>query len=215
MTTEERIDRIQEMIRDNNFVAAYTTIKESRLDDIDKTELSGKLVARIVDELSRCTKREDREKAVYLRTILAWVFRDIPGLSTLYREQLRLAHRGEGDFATDLYRNFRNISDVAGGRKSVAEGFEETAENIRVGFEEATENLRSGDPTETVRTFMSTAETTIKDGLEQFGRLFESLNHPPQRPGDADRPTTDEGSKTSDSDSENAEVQDVEFEEKE
>lgn len=215
MTTEERIDRIQEMIRDNNYVAAYTTIKESRLDDIEKTELSGKLVARIVDELSRCTKREDREKAVYLRTILSWVFRDIPGLSTLYREQLRLAHRGEGDFATDLYRNFRNISDVAGGRKSVAEGFEETAENIRVGFEEATENLRSGDPTETVRTFMSAAETTIKDGLEQFGRLFESLNQPTQRPGDADQPTTDEGSKASDSDSENAEVQDVEFEEKE
>lgn len=214
MTTEERIDRIQEMIRDNNYVAAYTTIKESRLDDIEKAELSGKLVARVVDELSRCTKREDKEKAVYLRTILSWVFRDIPGLSTLYREQLRLAHRGEGDFATDLYRNFRNISDVAGGRKSVAEGFEETAENIRVGFEEATENLRSGDPTETVRTFMSAAETTIKDGLEQFGRLFESLNQPPQRPGDADQPTTDEGSQTSDSDSENAEVQDVEFEEK-
>ncbi|MFP4509161.1 MAG: hypothetical protein ACLFNQ_03445 [Spirochaetaceae bacterium] len=215
MTTEERIERIHEMIRDNNYVAAYTTIRESRLDEVEKTELSGKLVTRIVDELSRCTKREDREKAVYLRTLLSWIFRDIPGLSTLYREQLRLAHRGEGDFATDLYRNFRNISDVAGGRKSVAEGFEETAENIRVGFEEAAENLRSGDPTETVRTFMTTAESTIKDGLEQFGRFFESLNQQAQQPRDSNRQSPHESEQAPDTDSENAEAQDVEFEEKE
>lgn len=209
MTTEERMKRIQDMISDGNYVAAYTAIKESHMDDLDRTELTGKLVARIVDELSRCTRREDRERAVYLRTLLSWIFRDVPGLSTLYREQLRLAHRAEGDLASGIYRNFRTISDVAGGRKSVAEGFEETAEQIRAGFEEAAENLRSGDPAESVRSI-------VKEGLEQFGRFFESMNQPPRRETsgtDTDDQSPGNGDDTARSTDE--EVQDVEFEEKE
>ncbi|TVQ22108.1 MAG: hypothetical protein EA383_16035 [Spirochaetaceae bacterium] len=223
MTTEERIERIKGMIRDSNYVAAYTAIKESRLDELDRTELTGSMVAQIVDELSRCTKREDRERAVYLRTLLSWVFRDVPGLSALYREQLRLAHRSEGDFATGLYRNFRTMSDVAGGRKTIAEGFEETAENLRTGFEEAADNLRAGDPSESVKTFMNAAENTIKDGLEQFGRFFESLNQQTagQREQHSERAddeaTTSDTQDTQDTDGTPTEdeVQDVEFEEKE
>ncbi len=216
MTTEERIERIKSMIQDSNYVAAYTAIKESSLEKLDRTELTGTMVARIVDELSRCTKREDRERAVYLRTLLSWIFRDVPGLSTLYREQLRLAHRSEGDFATGLYRNFRTMSDVAGGRKTIAEGLEETAENLRTGFEEAADNLRAGDPSESVKSFMNAAENTIKDGLEQFGRFFETLNQQTagQSERDDDEPTNSDtngpdGTATED------EVQDVEFEEKE
>lgn len=163
------------MIDDQNYVAAYMTVKQSGLSDLDQTEYTGKIASTIVDELGRCSRREERERAIYLRSILAWIFRDVPGLSSLYREQIRLVH-SRGDFATDMYEGFKTINDVASGRKGFSEGMEDTVDKVRRSIEDAAENFRSGDPSEGVRNFVSAAEHGLRDGLNQMGRFFEGLN---------------------------------------
>lgn len=177
------------MIDEQNFVAAYMAVKQSGLSDVDRTEMSGQIVARIVDDLSRCTRREERERAIYLRSLLAWIFRDIPGLSSLYREQVRLVHN-RGDLATDMYQGLKNINDVATGRKGVSEGLEDTVNQVRQNLEDAAENFRTGDTSESVRSFMSAAETGLRDGLTQIGKFFEGMN---EQSAGARRPSGESG----------------------
>ena len=196
------------MIDEQNFVAAYMVVKQSGLSDLDRTEMAGQIVARIVDDLSRCTRREERERAIYLRSLLAWVFRDIPGLSSLYREQVRLVHN-RGDFATDMYQGLKNINDVASGRKGFGEGLEDTVSQVRQNLEDAAENFRSGDPSESVRSFMSAAETGLRDGLSQVGKFFEGLN---EQGGESERASR-ESEEWKRRETESDDVEDVPFDE--
>lgn len=164
------------MVEERNYVGAYMAVKQSGLAEIDRSEITGKMVSAIVEELGRCTRRDERERAIYLRSLLAWIFRDFPGLSSLYREQVRIVHN-RGDFASDMYQGLKNINDVAGGRKGVSEGIEETVSQVRQNLEDAAENFRAGDTGESFRSFVSAAETGIRDGLTQMGQIFEGLNN--------------------------------------
>lgn len=208
-TSREQLkERVDQMIDDHNFVAAYMAVKQSGLSELDRTELAGLIVARIVDDLGRSTRRDERERAIYLRSLLAWIFRDIPGLSSLYREQVRLVHN-RGDLATDMYQGLKNINDVASGRKGFNEGLEDTVNQVRDNLEDAAESLRSGDASESVRKFMSAAETGLRDGLTQVGRFFESMN---ERDGATSRTSRDaEDGNRPDSGAED--VEDVAFDE--
>ncbi len=172
---EELKERMSNMIAERNYVAAYLAIKDSGLSDVERHEYTGTLVTKIVDELGDCSRRNERERVTYLRSLLAWIFRDVPGLSSLYREQLRLANT-RGDLASDVYQGFKNFNEIASGRKGVSEGIEETVDQVRRNLEDAADNLRAGDAGESVRSFVSAAETGIRDGLTQMGRIFEQLN---------------------------------------
>ncbi len=208
-TSREQLkERVEQMIDDQNFVAAYMAVKQSGLPDLDRTEMAGQIVTRIVDDLSRCTRREERERAIYLRSLLAWIFRDIPGLSSLYREQVRLVHN-RGDLATDMYQGIKNINDVASGRKGVSEGLEDTVNQVRQNLEDAAENFRSGDASETVRSFMTAAETGLRDGLAQMGKFFEGLN---EQSRESER-TAGSSERRQDSAEESEDVEDVAFDE--
>ncbi len=175
--SEELFERVERMLGEHNYVAAYTVVKKAEIAEDDRTELSGKIVTRLVDELSRCTRKEDRERAVYLRSLLAWIFRDIPGLASMYREQVRIANQRD-DLAMDLYRGFKNFNDVASGRKSVSDGVQETMEGFQRNIDEAAERVRSGEADEVVRDFANMAEEGIKQGLSSLGKIFETLNQP-------------------------------------
>ena len=210
ISREHLKERVEQMIDEQNFVAAYMAVKQSGLEDLDRTEMAGQIVARIVDDLGQCTRREERERAIYLRSLLAWIFRDIPGLSSLYREQVRLVHN-RGDFATDMYQGFKNINDVASGRKGFSEGLEDTTNQIRQNLEDAAENFRSGDASESVRSFMTAAETGLRDGLAQMGRFFEGLN---EQSGESAR-TSRNSDEWRRSENDSDDVEDVPFDETE
>lgn len=175
ISREELKNRVTKMVEKRNYVGAYMAVKQSALAELDRTEIVGEMASAIVDELSSVTRRQERERAIYLRSILAWIFRDFPGLSSLYREQVRLVHN-RGDIASDMYQGFKNINDVASGRKAVSEGIEETVDQVRQNLEDAAESFRAGDTSESFRSFVSAAETGIRDSLTQMGRLFEGLN---------------------------------------
>lgn len=170
--------KFSRLIRDGNYLGAGMLLKGRELSAEEESELAGELAGAIVDELSRLDRRQDRERILYLRSVLGWLMRDIPGLSSLYREQLQAAEGAPTGPMADLYRNFRTFADVASGRKKFSEGAEETAENLRRGFEDAAEAFsgsKSGNPkmNEGFEQFVKAAEEGFRGGFDQFGELFK------------------------------------------
>lgn len=167
---------VTRLIAECNYVGAYLSAKDDSFDALEQKELVGAIAASVVDELSK-TRRDDRERVLYLRSVLAWVFRDVPGLSALYREQLREARGGGGgDFLGPLVRGMQNVGDVATGRKSVQEGLQDAADEARRGVEETAESLRSSEPGAKAAEFLSFAEQRIRQGLDQLGAFFRTMN---------------------------------------
>jgi hypothetical protein len=152
------------LLRERNYIAAYSEVDRFERNDRARTEYVGLIANAIVDELVLTPKKEEAERVVYLRSILAWVLRDMPGLSRLYREQVRGQDRG-GDPLRSVYEGIRGISDVAAGRKSLDEGIGETVDTVRNTFDDVSEQFRSGN-----------IEEGVRSGLEEVGRFFESLN---------------------------------------
>lgn len=166
--------RVQRLIGERNYLGAQLYLKEVEMATDERNELYGTLAAAVVDELSR-TRREDRERIVYLRSVLAWILREIPGLGSVYREQLRAVASGN-DPLTGVTRGIRNLGDIASGRKSVGEGLAEAAEDARRSFEDAADQLREEGPPDQVGEFLSAAEKGIRGGLDQLGAFFRAMN---------------------------------------
>jgi hypothetical protein len=161
------------LIGEKNFLGAQLYLKRAEIESDEREELIGLLAAAVVDELS-LTRREDRERITYLRSVLSWVLREVPGLGSLYREQLR-EREGRTDLLGDVTRGFRNIGDVARGRKSFSEGVSDAADDMRRNFEDASERFRSGEASERAGDFLTNAEKSIKEGLDQIGNMFRSM----------------------------------------
>ncbi len=166
--------RVSRLIEERNFLGAQLFLKEAEIGEDERSELLGVLATAVVDELSR-TRREDRERLAYLRSVLAWILREVPGLGGLYREQLREVS-GSTDAFADLRRGLRSFGDMAAGRKSVSEGLSEASDEARRRFDDAAEQLRSGEPSEDVADFLSAAEKGIRGGLDQLSALFRAMN---------------------------------------
>lgn len=175
-------ERFARMIRDANFLGAGMLLKKRGMSEEEEAERAGELAGAIVDELARLDRRQDRERILYLRSVLAWLFRDIPGLSSLYREQLQAAEGGNTGPMADIYRNLRTFADVASGRKKFSEGAEETAENLRRNFEDAAESFSSGRANDSFDQFVQTAEEGFKGGFAQFGELLKRFTEPGGEP---------------------------------
>ena len=165
---------ITRLIHESNFMGAYLYIKDADLEKDDRNELIGMLAGAVVDEISR-TRRDDKERVYFLRSVLAWILRDVPGLSPLYREQLR-EQNGPDNLLSVLTRGVRNIGDVATGRKRVSEGIQDAADEAKRNLDDAAESIRSGEAKERLDDFLSSAESGIRKGLDQLGEFFRVLN---------------------------------------
>lgn len=165
---------VARLIEGSNHLGAYLYLKDADLERGEYTELVGVLAGAVVEELSR-TRRDDRERIYYLRSILAWILRDVPGLGSLYREQLRDSRTG-GGLLNSLTRGLQNAGDISSGRKSVSEGLQDAADDIRRNFENAAEAAKSGEAGSQVNEFLSSAETGIRQGLDQLGEFFRTMN---------------------------------------
>ncbi len=172
-TTAEKIARY---IGEKNYLAAYMTVKNGGLTEDEKIETTGRLVTKILDDLSLDSIKKNPERAVYLRSLLAWIFRDVPGLSSLYREQLRGVQDG-GDPMMTLYKNLRVLNDVATGKKSFAEGVEESVDAVRRGFEDAPH----GDVSDSMKGFAEKAEDGVRRGFQQFTEFFDTITESARR----------------------------------
>jgi len=201
---------VTRLIEESNHLGAYLYLKDTELERGEYVELVGILAGAVVEELSR-TRRDDRERLHYLRSILAWILRDVPGLGSIYREQLRES-RGGGGFLSSVTRGIRNAGDVSSGRKSVSEGFEDAAEDVRRNFESAADAVKSGEAGSQLNEFLGSAETGIRQGLDQLGEFFKTLNEQSGSSDSGDEATVDRDaeSDSTESDSQSAARADAE-----
>lgn len=165
---------VTRLITERNYLGAYLYLKETELEREEFVELVGLLAGAVVDELSR-TRREDRERIYFLRSILAWILRDVPGLGSLYREQLRES-RGGSDWLGSVSRGFRNARDMASGSKSMSEGFQDAADEAKKNLEDAAEAVKSGEAGARLSEFLGSTEAGIRQGLDQLSAFFRTLN---------------------------------------
>lgn len=181
MSTDQLENRIEDLLNEKNYLAACLLLKNSSAEGEESYDISGKVVARILDDLSA---EKNKEKSLFLRSLLIWVFRDLPGLSSIYREQLRSASGTAGPFG-DIWKNLRMFSDVMSGEKSASSVAEDAAENIKQHVKDAADNLNADTFTEKVKDFFSSSGIDLDDGLKRATDFFESLN-PNARPGARD-----------------------------
>lgn len=174
MTEANPDAQLTRLLSEKNFVGAHLYIRRADVDVAEREELIGRLAASIVDELSQ-TRRENRERLVYLRGVLAWVLREVPGLAPLYREQLQLS-MGRTDLFGELAKGVRNLGDVAAGRKSFQEGVQEASDGFRRNAEDAGERMRSDPNGARMTEFFSSAERGIREGLDQFSEMLRGMN---------------------------------------
>ena len=153
---------VKDYLREKNYLAACLTLKNIELDDIDKYELTGEVAKYVVSDLA---SEKNREKVLYLRSVLVWLFKDVPGLASVYREQLRMAS-GTHNPVRDFVRGVQTFSDIATGGKSV--DMEETVDDIA-------ENLKPEAIQEKVKDFFSQAGVDIDEGIKRASDFFDAL----------------------------------------
>lgn len=171
MTVEQK-DLLSELLNDKNFLGAAQYLRELELEKAERSARMGAVVSAVIQDLGRARSGGDRERVVYLRSVLAWLLKEYPGLASIYREQLRIA-TGSGDIFPEFARGVRNMQDVFSGKKTVQEGMEDAAEPME-GFAEQ-------------------AGEFIKDGLNQFGSFFSKMNENMNREGSSRNSGTKNG----------------------
>jgi hypothetical protein len=161
MERDELESRVDDLVRERNYIGAYGRVK--RLPDSDglRIDLTGKIANAVSEELS-ALRGQNPERQAYLRAQLAWVCRDVPGLSYLYREQIR--SRNEASF--DI---LKSIKDLAVGRP------EDAADRIKRGMEDVQESISSGQAGDQFQNLLKDVERNMRSGAQQVGNFIDSI----------------------------------------
>jgi hypothetical protein len=161
MERDELESRVDDLVRERNYIGAYGRVK--RLPDSDglRIDLTGKIANAVSEELS-ALRGQNPERQAYLRAQLAWVCRDVPGLSYLYREQIR--SRNEASF--DI---LKSIKDLAVGRP------EDAADRIKRGMEDVQESISSGQAGDQFQNLLKDVERNMRSGAQQVGNFIDSM----------------------------------------
>ncbi len=162
MDTDDIMFKLRGYLEDQNYVAACLCLKKEELPDDAHNEMAGEIAKHVVDSLA---SEKNKEKIVYLRSVLVWLFKDIPGLASVYREQLRMASDNP-NIVRDFMRGVRTFTDAATGGES---------ESLSGKIDEATENLRPEAMQEKVKEFFSDAGLDIGDGIQKARDFFDNL----------------------------------------
>ncbi len=176
---EPLTDEVRRLLGESNYVAAGMLIHDSGAPAVEKYEAVGLAVAAVMDELEAA---RNRERIVFLRTMLSWFFREAPGLSSLYREQLRMIH-GRRSPWNDLSNIARFIGELgSGAAASGAPDPQETAERVK----EFSEKLKEhGDEfQEQVKDFFAQSGIDLDEGMRRANEFFDSISGGPKRSDD-------------------------------
>jgi len=174
---ESLVAEVKRLLDESNYVAVGMLIRNSTADEAERYEAVGLAVAAVMAELS---VERNRERIIFLRTMLSWFFREAPGLSSLYREQLRMIH-GRPSPWQDISNIARFLGDLgagaAGGGGSAggaAPDAEETAERVRDFSERLRE--RGEDFQEQVKDFFSQSGIDLDEGMKRANEFFDSIS---------------------------------------
>lgn len=161
MADEGIAQGVERLLREGNYIGAYSRVRALPESDPLRSELSGRVANAVASEL-QASRSAGSERVAYLRAQLAWVCRDIPGLSYLYREQLRQREGGGNEL-------LRSIQDLASGRT------DEVADRVRRNVEGVQESIASGEAQDRIQSFLKDAERNLRDGAKQVGSFLDSV----------------------------------------
>ena len=171
---ESLVAEVKRLLDESNYVAAGMLIRNSDADEAERYEAVGLAVAAVIGELE--TER-NRERIIFLRTMLSWFFREAPGLSSLYREQLRMIH-GRPSPLQDISNIARFLGDLGASATGAAPGAppdaEETAERVRDFSERLRE--RGEDFQEQVKDFFAQSGIDLDEGMKRANDFFGSIS---------------------------------------
>ena len=179
--------RFDGLIRDENWLGAWTYLKTTVIDRTEEGIRIGILANGLQHALTDARHADDKEKMSYLRSLLAWMLRDYPGLASLYREQVRPNNLpGIPDGLQDIWRDF---NDILAGRKTLDENFKER-------MRDASSHLAGeGIDANAFATIARDAETEIRKGVDGVRDFLGSLWGSPTPPVDPKKPETEQPSR--------------------
>ena len=164
-------EKFNEYLNEENYIAAYSNLKESGLSRQDRNELAGLIVKDIIKDLEALPPRGNNEKKTFLRSLLLWVFRDYPGLAMLYKGQIR-----SGSPDRSLFGLLNDLSDPEKAKERVAVEMENLADNVKQGLEDTADDLKSGRAQDKVKDFIDQAETNVREGIRNIAEIFDAVN---------------------------------------
>jgi len=178
--------RFDNLIRSENWLGAWTYLKTTIIDRTEEGIKIGVLANSLQQALTTARQKDDREKLSYLRSLLAWMLRDYPGLASLYREQIRPNNLpGIPDGLQDIWRDF---NDILAGRKTFDENFKER-------MRDASSHLAGeGIDADAFSNIARDAETELRKGIEGvrdfLGNLWGNQTAQPEpKKAESDQPS--------------------------
>jgi len=166
-TTKFDQERFDSLVRLENWLGAWTYVKACAIDRTEESALIGTMANGLQKSLTAARQKDDREKMAYLRSLLAWILRDYPGLASLYREQIRPSgFPGIPDGLQDIWRDF---GDIISGRKSFDENFQEKLRDAAVHF------TGEANPADNINKFAKSAEQELNKGIAGLRSFLGTL----------------------------------------
>lgn len=170
---ESIAEYIERLLREKNYVGAYLTLREERIDPRGRNEYTGRIVERVMAELSSGTISPERAK--YLHSVAGWIFRDVPGLASLYREQLR-SPTTRTNLLGDLVDGVRGVGDVLSGKRSLPDEVDGVVQDAKERIADSVDRAARSAPAKGVDGFFDAASEGLRGGLERLGEAFDEMN---------------------------------------
>lgn len=158
------ITHYQDLLTEKNYVACYLGLQREK-DSADKDRLVGLLISKIVDELGESSSKGKKEQAIYLRSTLAWIFKDIPEMYHIYKSQIRLAS-DRNDPLNNFVKGVQNFSDMASGKKSFQEGVEDAVTDVK-------ESIENSDVGEHINDIFGNLQEGFRKGVESLNKALD------------------------------------------
>lgn len=168
----------------DNFLGAWMWVKQHVHEPASQAAYAGEAGKVILARLDRAVKEKNREQEAWLRANLAYVLREYPGLSALYREQARTAAQPAsvaGGIIQGVQDTLRDLSDIAEGRVSVGD-------KIRENLEQASAQLRE---TTGPAPLVSDLSKVLSEGMDTLGKLMGGYRPPAGAKNDPEPPVSE------------------------
>ena len=181
MEFEDFKEKFIQYLNEENYIAAYSNLRESKYSKMERNELAGILVNDLIKELDAIPTRGKSEKRTMLRSMLLWVFRDYPGLAQLYKNQLRSNDSDQRNLLTFL----SDMRDPDKARERVGEEVDNLFDNVKQNLDDTADDIKTGRAQDKMKDFIDQAEHNIRDGIRNLADIFESVT---KNKDDSDKP---------------------------
>jgi hypothetical protein len=171
----DKLQMIEKMIDDQNFLGAYLILKKIEIDEIKKYEIVGQLIEKIISQLETLKIKGNKDRIIVLRSLLLWIFRDYEALGRIYKEQLK-RYTQSSDSIVKILKNIGELGQSNIEDMDLKDELDEVMDNVKDGLDEFSYKVKSGEVQEQMEDFLNKAEEGVKEGLKQFSSFLDKIS---------------------------------------